>query len=302
MRIFVTGASGFIGSAVVPELLEAGHQVVGLARSDASAAALSAAGVEVQGGTLDDLDTLHSAAAASDGVIHLAFKHDVAFSGDFQGAAAADLAAIQTFGDALKGSGKPLVIASGVLGLTPGQLATERYVPGTSPNPRIMAAQATLALADQGVRAAVVRLSPTVHSEGDSGFMASLITTARRQGVSGYVGNGENRWPAVHRLDAARLFRLTLEQAPAGSVLHGVAEEGVPIRNVAEVIGRQLNLPVVSVPQGQAGQHFSWLGGFIGLDSPASNALTRELLNWQPTHPGLIDDLEQGHYFDTPAA
>ena len=202
----------------------------------------------------------------------------------------------------LKVRSKPLVIASGVLGLTPGQLATEQYIPSTSPNPRIMAAQATLALADQGVRASVVRLSPTVHSEGDPGFMASLITIARQQGVSGYVGNGENRWPAVHRLDAARLFRLALEQAPAGSVLHGVAEEGVPIRNVAEVIGRHLNLPVVSVPQGQAGQHFSWLGGFIGLDSPASSALTRELLNWQPTHPGLIDDLEQGHYFDAPAA
>ena len=297
MRIFVTGASGFIGSAVVPELIRADHQVVGLARSDASAAILSATGVEVQRGGLDDLETLHRAAAASDGVIHLAFKHDVAFSGDFQSAADADMAAIQTFGDALKGSGKPLVIASGVLGLTPGQLATEQYLPSTSPNPRIMAAQATLALAAQGVRAAVVRLSPTVHGEGDPGFMASLIATARQQGVSGYVGNGENRWPAVHRLDAARLFRLALEQAPAGSVLHGVAEEGVQIRHVAEVIGRQLNLPVVSVPQGRAGQHFSWLGGFIGLDSPASSALTRELLNWQPTHPGLLTDLAEGHYF-----
>ena len=297
MRIFVTGASGFIGSAVVPELIRADHQVVGLARSDASAAILSATGVEVQRGGLDDLETLHRAAAASDGVIHLAFKHDIAFSGDFQGAADADLAAIQTFGDALKGSGKPLVIASGVLGLTPGQLATEQYLPSTSPNPRIMAAQATLALADRGVRASVVRLSPTVHGEGDPGFMAALITIARQQGVSGYVGNGENRWPAVHRLDAARLFRLALEQAPAGSVLHGVAEEGVQIRHVAEVIGRQLNLPVVSVPQGRAGQHFSWLGGFIGLDSPASSALTRELLNWQPTQPGLLTDLAEGHYF-----
>ena len=297
MRIFVTGASGFIGSAVVPELIQAGHQVVGLARSDASAAILSAAGVEVQRGDLDELETLHRAAAASDGVIHLAFKHDIAFSGDFQGAADADLAAIQTFGDTLRGSGKPLVIASGVLGLTPGQLATEQYLPSTSPNPRIMAAQATLALADRGVRAAVVRLSPTVHGEGDPGFMAALIATARQQGVSGYVGNGENRWPAVHRLDAARLFRLALEQAPAGSVLHGVAEEGVPIRNVAEVIGRQLNLPVVSVPAEQASQHFSWLGGFIGLDSPTSSVLTRELLNWQPTHPGLLTDLAEGHYF-----
>ncbi len=302
MRVFVTGASGFIGSAVVPELIRAGHQVTGLARSDASAAAVAAMGAEVLRGDLDDLETLHRAAADSDGVIQLAFKHDLAFSGAMQDAAQADLAAIEAFGDALKSSDKPLVIASGVLGLSLGQLATEQDQPSGARNYRRIAAQTTLDLAGQGVRSSVVRLSPTVHGEGDNGFMASIINIARQTGVSGYVADGENRWPAVHRLDAARLFRLAAEQAPAGSVLHGVAEEGVKIRDVAEVIGRHLNLPVVSVPREEAAQHFSWLGGFIGLDSPASSALTRELLGWQPTHPGLLGDLDQGHYFGTPSA
>lgn len=297
MRVFVTGATGFIGSAVVPELIGAGHQVVGLARSDASAAALAAAGAEVQRGTLDDLDSLRAVAAESDGVIHLAFKHDIAFSGDFQGAANADLRAIETFGDALKGSAKPLIIASGILGVAPGRLASEQDRPGAEAGPRAVSAQVTLDLASQGVRSSILRLSPTVHGEGDPGFIAALIGIAHQKGVSGYIGDGGNRWPAVHRLDAARLFRRALEQAPAGSVLHGVAEAGVPIRAAAEVIGQRLNLPVVSVSCEEAAEHFGWLAGALATDAPASSTLTRELLGWQPTHPGLLDDLEQGHYF-----
>ncbi|MGY2896703.1 SDR family oxidoreductase [Deinococcus sp. UYEF24] len=294
MRIFVTGASGWIGSAVVPELLSAGHQVVGLARSDASAAILSTAGADVQRGSLDDLDMLQSAAAASDGVIHLAFKHDLAFSGAMQSAADADLAAIEAFGRALAGSDKPLVIASGVFGLTAaGQVATEKDTASMAGGPRVVSAETTLALAAQGVRSSVVRLSPTVHGEGDQGFVHAIIGIARQSGVSGYIGNGNNHWPAVHVRDAARLFRLAVEKAPAGSVLHGVAEQGVRIKDVAEVIGRHLNLPVQPIPA----EHFGWLGGFIGADSQASNRLTRELVDWQPTHAGLIADLDEGHYF-----
>ena len=311
MRVFVTGASGWIGSAVVPELIGAGHQVTGLARSDASAAALTAAGAQVQRGTLDDLDILRSAAAGSDGVIHLAFKHDIAFAGDFQGAADADRRTVETFGEALAGSGRPFVIASGTLGLAPGRVATERDGrdpdSGATPliggaNTRLENAQMTLALAARDVRSSVLRLPPTVHGEGDNGFMATLVGIACGKGVSGYIGDGSNRWPAVHRLDAALLFRLALEQAPAGSVLHAIADEGVPIRAVAEVIGRHLDLPVVSVSPADAAEHFTWLGGFLAADSPASSTLTRELLGWQPTQPGLIEDLDKGHYFHTPAA
>ncbi len=311
MRIFVTGASGWIGSAVVPELIDAGHQVTGLARSDASAAALTAAGAQVHRGTLDDLDSLRSAAAASDGVIHLAFKHDIAFSGGFQDAADADRQAVEIFGEALAGSDRPFVIASGTLGLAVGRVATERDGHGSDPamaawgpGPRARqgTAEITLSLADRGVRSSVVRLPPTCHGDGDNGFMAAIVGIARAKGVSGYIGDGTNRWPAVHRLDAAHLFCLALEKAPAGSTLHAVDDEGVPIRAVAEVIGRHLDVPVVSIPGAEAGEHFAWLGGFIGLDSPASSALTRELMGWQPTHPGLIDDLDKGHYFHTPSA
>ena len=297
MRVFVTGATGFIGSAVVPELIGAGHQVVGFARSDRSADALAAAGAEVQRGSLDDLDSLHRAAAASDGVIHLAFKHDLAFSGNFQSAADADLRAIETLGDALSGSERPLVIASGVLGIAPGRVATEQDRSGAEAGPRAVSALATLALASRGVRSSVLRLAPTVHGEGDQGFVASLIGVARAKGVSGYVGDGSNRWPAVHVLDAAKLFRLALEKAPAGAVLHGVAEEGIPVRTLAEVIGRHLGLPVVSISPADAGEHFGWLAGMVEADSPASSAQTRELLGWQPKRPRLLDDLEQGHYF-----
>jgi nucleoside-diphosphate-sugar epimerase len=311
MRVFITGASGWIGSAVVPELIGKGHQVVGLARSDASAAALTALGAEAHRATLDDLDSLHRAAAASDGVIHLAFKHESAFSGDYQGAADADRRAVETFGEALSGSDRPLVIASGTLGLAPGRVGTERdrHSPDPAGAPiiggaptRMATAQMALSLASRRVRSSVVRLSPTVHGEGDHGFVATLVDVARAKGVSGYIGDGSNRWPAVHRLDAAHLFCLALENAPAGSTLHGVADEGIPIRSIADVIGRHLNLPVVAIAPDDAGAHFTWLAGFLAADSPASSALTRELLGWQPTHPGLIDDLDQGHYFHTPSA
>ncbi|MEV4534331.1 SDR family oxidoreductase [Asanoa sp. NPDC049518] len=301
MRVFVTGASGWIGSAVVPELLGAGHQVVGLARSADSATALTAAGAEVVRGTIDDLDVLGAAAADSDAVIHLAFKHDIAFAGEFAAAAAADRRAVETFGTALAGSGRPLVIASGLVGLFPGRVATERdrhaaaMGAGGGPGVRQATADLTLSLAERGVRSTVLRLPPTVHGDGDNGFMAAIVGIARARGVSGYLGDGANRWPAVHRLDAARLFRLALEEAPAGSVLHAVADEGVPIRAVAEVIGRQLGVPVAEVTE--PGAHFGWLAHVIGLDSPASSALTRDLLDWRPMRPGLLEDLEKGHYF-----
>ncbi len=306
MRVFVPGASGWIGSAVVPELIAADHDVVGLARSDASAEAITAAGAEVLRGSLDDLDGLRDAAAASDGVIHLAFKHDLAFSGDFEGAAAADRRAVETFGEALAGSGRPLIIASGTLGVAPGRVATEQDGHGSNPavaawgagpETRWGTAELTLSLASRGVRSSVVRLPPTNHGDGDHGFIATLVGIAREKGVSGYVGDGANRWPAVHRLDSARLFRLALDQAPAGSTLHAVADEGVPIRDIAEVIGRHLNLPVVSISPEDAAEHFTWLAGFLAADSPASSTFTRELLGWHPTHPGLIADLDQGHYF-----
>jgi nucleoside-diphosphate-sugar epimerase len=308
MRIFVTGASGWIGSAVVPELVGAGHHVVGLARSDESAAALTAAGAEAYRGSLDDLDALRTAAAASDGVIHLAFKHDLAFSGNFEGAAEADRQAIETFGEALAGTNRPFVIASGTLGIAPGRVATETDGHGSAtahatggPAVRLANAERTLAFASEGVRSSVVRLPPTNHGDGDNGFMAALVGIAREKGVSGYIGDGTNRWPAVHRLDSAKLFRLAVENAPAGTTLHAVADEGVPIRDIAEVIGRHLQAPVVSISAADAAAHFSWLGGFLGFDAPASSAITRELLQWQPTQIGLIEDLDQGHYFVKPA-
>jgi len=308
MRVFVTGASGWIGSAVVPELIAAGHRVTGLARSDASAAALTAAGAEVLRGTIDDLDALGDAAAACDGVIHLAFKHDAAFSGGFQAAADADRRAVETFGEALADSGRPFVIASGTLGLAPGRVATERdgLDPGSAahlsggPQTRHATALRTLSLASRGVRSSVLRLPPTVHGDGDHGFMATLVGIARDKGVSGYLGDGSHRWPAVHRFDAAHLFRLAVEEAPAGSVLHAVDDEGVPVRAIAEVIGRHLGLPVAAIAPEDAAGHFTWLSGFIGIDSPASSTLTRALLGWQPAQPGLLDDLDKGHYFHRP--
>ncbi len=294
MRVLVTGASGWIGSAVVPELRAAGHQVVGLARSDASAAALQAAGAEVLRGDLDDLETLRAGAAGAEGVVHLAFKHDVAFSGNFEAAADTDRRAIETFGAALEGSGRPLVIASGLAGHAPGVVATEAGSPDPSApaGHRMLSERAALALAGSGVRSSSVRLSPTVHGAGDHGFVAVLVDTARATGVSGHVGDGTNHWPAVHRSDAARLFRLALESAPPGSVLHGAAEQGVPTREIAEAIGRRLDLPVAPVEA----QHFGWLGGFIAMDIQASSARTRALLGWEPAGPGLIEDIDQGAY------
>ncbi len=292
MRVFITGASGWIGSSVVPELIGAGHQVVGLARSEAAAAALAAAGAEVQRGSLDNLDGLREAAGRSDGVIHLAFIHDFT---QFEAAVQADARAIEALGAALEGSGKPLVIASGTPAV-PGGVATERDEPAPvgPAAARAANAQAALGLAARGVRSSVVRLPRSVHGDGDHhGLIARLIGIARDKGVSGYVGDGTSRWPAVHVLDAAPLFRLAVEQAPAGSTLHAVADEGVPIRDFAAVIGRHLNLPAVSLPA----EDFGFLGMVLAVDQPASSVLTRALLGWRPVQPGLIEDLDQGHYF-----
>lgn len=292
MRVFVTGASGWVGSAVTAELIAAGHEVVGLARSDASADAITAAGATVQRGDIADLDSLRAGAGGADGVIHTAFIHDFTAHAD---AAAVDFAAVQLFGDVLEGSDRPLVIASGILGAV--SIETDRPDPATSWSPRLLTEQTLLGFAERGVRSSAVRLAPTVHGDGDHGFIAALIGIDRKKGNSGYIGDGTTRWPAVHRLDAAHLFCLALEKAPAGSVLHAIDDEGIPLREIAEVIGRHLDVPVVSVAPEDAVEHFDWLGRFLSIDSPASSAITREQFGWTPTHPGLIADLELGHYF-----
>lgn len=306
MRVFVTGASGWIGSGLLRELLDNGHEAVGLARSDAGAARVEATGATALRADLGDLDSLARAAAASDGVVHLAFPHDVAFGGDFAAAGQSDRRAVETLGRALAGSDRPFVLASGVAGLTVGRTATENdgLVPDAivRANPvGIRAATALLALSLRGVgvRSSVVRYAPTVHGEGDHGFVAALVGIARERGVAAYVGDGANRWPAVHRDDAARVTRLAVESAPSGSVLHAVGEEGVAFRDIAETIGRHLGVDAVSIDAGEAAEHFGFLGNFVGMDVPTSSHLTRQLLGWEPAGPGLLDDLDRGHYFST---
>lgn len=298
MRVFVTGATGFIGSAIVRELIAARHQVLGLARSDASAASLAAAGAEAHRGALDDLDSLQHGAAAADGVIHTAFRHD--FS-DYAGAGETDRRAVEAMGTALAGSNRPFVITSGITVLTPGILAKEDDIPdpASASAIRIPSEEVMMALASRSVRTSVVRLPTSVHGDGDHAFVPALIDIARKKGVSAYVGDGSNRWPAVHRLDAARLFRLALEKAPAGSRLHGVGDEGVSVREIAGVIGQRLNLPVVAISDEEANDHFGWLAQFISIDAPASSALTQKRLGWRPVQPALIADLDREQYFAT---
>jgi nucleoside-diphosphate-sugar epimerase len=294
MRVFVTGSTGFIGTAVVRELIDAGHQVLGLARSDAGAKSLIAAGADAHRGSLEDLESLRSGATAADGVIHTAFIHDFSNYGP---AEEADRRAIETLGGVLAGSDRPLIVTSGTLLAQPqASLATEEDAPNPS-FPRKSEA-AALALAARGVRASVLRLPPSVHGNGDHGFVPRLISIAQEKGVSAYIGDGLNRWPAVHRLDAAHLYRLVLEKGTAGASYHGVADEGVATREIAEVIGRQLNVPVVSKSREEAADHFGWLAHFFGIDSPASSTLTQERLGWRPVQPGLIADLKAEHYFE----
>lgn len=294
MRIFVTGASGWIGSATTRELLAAGHEVVGLARSEESADAIEALGARAHRGSIDDPAGVAAAAGASDGVVHLAYNHDFSRMGD---AAATDRAVIDAVGQALAGTDRPLLIASGTMGLRPGGVGTEDDRPDPAVHARIANADATLALADRGVRSIVTRFAPTVHGPGDHGFVAYLVGVAREKGVAAYIGDGANRWPAVHVLDAARLVRLAIEQAPGGTVVHAVDEEGVPSRDIAAAIGAGLGLPVRSIGPDEAPEHFGWMATFFGADAPASHDLTTALLGWKPEHPGLLADLAGGSYF-----
>ena len=303
MRVFVTGASGHIGSALVPELIQAGHEVVGLARSDAAAEAVARLGAEVRRGDIDDLDCLRDAAAESDGVVHLAFKP--LGEGDFAGAIDSDLRAATAIGEALAGSGKPFVGTSPTMlvslaGVT-GRPGTERDA--FPAGPRIDAENAVIALAERGVRSSVVRLAPLVHSQLDRhGLTPGLIAIARATGVSAYVGDGSNRWAAVHTLDAAHLYRLALERAPGGSRLHAVAEDGIAFREIAEVIGRHLDVPAKSIDPAEVPGHFAYLAPFVAVDNHMSSTLTRQAVGWQPTCPGWVEDLNEGRYFGAPAA
>jgi nucleoside-diphosphate-sugar epimerase len=289
MRVFVTGASGFVGSAVVKELIDAGHHVTGLARSDAAAKSVSAMGAEVHRGALHDLESLKRGAAASEGVIHTAFIHDFT---DFDASCTADKLAIEAIGGVLASSGRPLIVTSGTLGRR-----TEQDAP-SHPLPR-KSEETGLAFASQGVRAMAVRLSPSVHGDGDHGFVPRLIAVAREKGFSSYVGDGKNCWSAVHRLDAARLYRLALEKGNAGDRFHGVADEGIPIRDIAEIIGRRLNVPAASKTPEEVAAILGFIGVVLAMDGSSSSKQSQEQLGWRPTQPGLIHDLEEGRYFET---
>ena len=296
MRVFVTGASGWIGSAVVDELLVNGHEVVGLARSDASAAAVESKGAVVQRGDLDDLDSLRAGAEQADAVIHLAFKHDF---DNYAASGAAERAAVEAFGDVLEGSGRALLLASGTAIPGLGRPLTEADAsPFSGPDAMRGGSEAlAVSFVDRGIRPVALRFAPTVHGQGgDHGFVAVLAGIAQRTGVAGYVGDGTNRWTAVHRLDVATMVRLALEKAPAGSVVHGVAEEGIETRVIAAALGAALGVPTASIAPDEAAAHFGWIGGFFGLDVPASSARTRELLGWEPTHPTLLEDIAAGAY------
>jgi nucleoside-diphosphate-sugar epimerase len=301
MRVFITGASGHIASAVIPELLNNGHQVLGLARSEASAEAVTALGGEARRGDLDDLDGLAAAAAESDGVIHLAFKHEAMLTGDFLGAVDSDLAATRAIGEALIDSDKPFITTGGTLMLA---MAGITGRPGNEDDqsaggPRVDAANYTIGLAAQGVRSSVVRLAPMVHSDLDqSGFTHALIGFARENGAAAYTGDGSNRWPAANTYDIGALYRLALEKAPAGSTLHGVGDTGIPRRVIAETIAGKLGIESKSVTDEQAPEYLGFLAAFAGLDNPTSNEKTRSLLGWEPTHPGWVEDVQTGHYFD----
>ena len=295
MRVFVTGATGFIGSAIVKELIGAGHQVLGLARSDSAAASLTAAGAEVHRGDLEDLDSLRSGAKEADGVIHAGFIHDFA---RFKEVCEIDRIAIETIGDALAGSDRPFIVTSGTALVSPGRLATEEMMPPANKAFPRASEEAADAVVARGVRTSVIRLSPSVHGEGDHhGFVPLLINIAREKGISAYIADGQNRWNAVHRLDAAHLYRLALENAKAGARYHGAAEEEIAFKAIAESIGKNLGMPVVSVAAEEAAAHFGWFTGFAGIDCPASSKLTQEGLNWHPSHPTLLADMEQGIYF-----
>jgi len=293
MRVFMTGASGFIGSALVPELLAAGHRVVGLARSDASAAALRGAGVEVQRGSIEDPESLRAGATGADAVVHLAFIHDTSRVAE---AARIDAQAVETIGAVLEGSGRRLVVATG-LGVLAGRVATvpESNHPSAA---RLAGPRAALRFLDKQVHTTIVCLPPVTHGPGDTrGLIPRMIAVAREKKVSAFVGDGANRWPAVHVLDAARLFRLALEKLPAGAAVHAVADDGIPIRKIAEVIGLHVKVPVASISAADAVAHFGWMGMLVALDRTACGDVARELLGWAPTRPGLLDDLDGGHYF-----